>query len=498
MRALFFYPEIKNSFRLVSPPLGIMSICSFLNEHGHEAKICTAVSSKSKIKKHINDFSPNVIGVSVISFKYLSNALLISKTAKKLGYVVVWGGPMASVIPELIIESGLVDAVSLKEGEMTWLDIANAMDQSAPWTNIKGLALKQGNDIIYTGERENMDLSVLPKIDWTLIDPEKYTEANFGCNKSIHIYWSKGCVGNCAFCYNRAFHCSKRRQRPINILLEEMKYLIDNHGIDGFEFTDDLLFQNKEQMYELCNSLIDNNINISWTAYERIGIVNDQEDYDLLYKSGCRCLMFGIESGSKTIQKEMHKTISEQRIIQNINACKKAGIIPLVAFMAAFPDETEDDLKQTIELINKLEGSIVCMSLLTPEPGTEIFNMLVESGKMKPLKTLKQYSNVRWGDKLYVNTSKIKNNELHAISNYYDIKRMFFKNDITPEKHFLDTVENVAKIIFRKSPIESAKLSVYIFNNLCRYSTLFFHPIIRKKYNLYFRRRETNNASNAD
>ncbi len=265
-----------------------------------------------------------------------------------------------------------------------------------------------------------------------------------------------------------------------------MKYLIDRYQVDGFEFTDDLLFANVSQMRELCNALIENDIHVSWTAYERIGIVNEREDYDLLFKAGCRCLMFGIETGSKRVQKRIHKVISEEKMLNNINTCVAAGIIPLTTFMMAFPEETEEDVKQTLRLIGKFKNSIGVLNLLTPQPGTEIFDELVSSGKIEPLKTLKQYSNVHWGDKLYVNTSRVPDKELYAISNYFSLKGMFFQNDLSPEKHFLDTVKNTTKLIFGKRPKESIKLIVHSVLTLGGYMTLFLHPKIRKKYSLYF------------
>ncbi len=486
MRALFFYPQVELSYRPMSAPLGIMSIASFLKANGHEAFISTDVSSAKRIRNSIRQYKPDIIGVSVISFKFLNNAVLISKTAKKMDYPVVWGGTMASVIPRLALESNVADFVSFREGEQTWLDMAEAFDKNETFENIKGLGFIKNNVYVETGQRDLMDLSVLPKLDWSLIDVKKYFTASYGCKRSVHIYWSKGCVGKCTFCYNVDFNCSQRRQRPVSVLIEEMKYLIETYGVDGFEFTDDLMFANPLQLRELCNAIIENDLHICWTGYERIGIINDPEDYALLYKAGCRCLMFGIETGSKRIQKNIHKSVSEQKMIDNITECAKAGIIPLTTFMMAFPDETEDDVRETIDLINKFDHAIGVLNLLTPQPGTQIFDELVASNRLKPLNSLDQYARVRWGDKLYVNTSNISTKELYAIANYYSLKGMFFKNDTSPQKHFFDTVKNVFGTMLNKGPVEFFKLGFHIAYTFASFFTLFLHPKIRKKYGLFF------------
>lgn len=488
MKALFFYPQVELSYRPMSAPLGIMSIASFLNVNGHEAQICTEVSSAKKIRRRISLFQPDMIGISVISFKYIKSALFISDIAKKMGCTVVWGGTMASVIPQLALESGLIDFVSLREGELTWLAMADAFDRSKPFDDIKGLAFIKDGAFCQNEPQELLDLSILPPLDWTLIDPSKYFTASYGCKKSVHIYWSKGCVGNCTFCYNGDFNCSKRRQRPVSVLVREMKYLVETYGVDGFEFTDDLMFANPMQARELCEAIIDNDIHVCWTGYERIGIINDFEDYQLLYKAGCRCLMFGIETGSKRIQKSIHKLIPEEKIVDNVNMCARAGIIPLTTFMMAFPGETSEDIRDTIQLLNKFDNSIGVLNLLTPQPGTIIYDELVAADKLVPLETLKQFSKIRWGDRLYVNTSAVKKKELYAIANYYSIKGMIFTNDNTPEKHLFDTVKNVLGIMADKGPVEFFRLGFYILFNFLSFFTVFFHPLIRKKYSLYFKK----------
>ena len=85
MKAVLFYPRIEDSFRASYPPLGIMSIATYLNANGHEAIICDRFfeteSAKSVLEKH----KPDIIGVSVISFSFIKDAIEISETAKSLG-----------------------------------------------------------------------------------------------------------------------------------------------------------------------------------------------------------------------------------------------------------------------------------------------------------------------------------------------------------------------------------------------------------------------------
>ena len=478
MKVLLFFPQAEFSYRPMYAPLGLMSIASYLNANGHKAIIDTNTASSAEIRKTIRRVSPDMIGVSVISFAYIKNAIRISTVAKKMGLTVVWGGTMASEIPQQILGSNLVDYVSFREGEQTWLELADAFDQKIPLDSVKGIAYIKNGVFCKTEQRELMDLSMLPVLDWSLIDPLNVLTPTYGCKRSLVIYWSKGCIGNCTFCYNGDFHCSRRRQRKLDYVMQEMRYLVDNFGVDGFEFSDDLIFENKEQMREFCSAIHQYDLHISWTAYERIGILNEQEDYDLLYQSGCRCLMFGIETGSKRMQKLLHKSVSEERILSNIEMCHRAGIIPLPTFMLGLPGETPEDLLATVNLLRKFGKFSVGINLYTPQPGTALYDQLVLEGKIKPLENLKQCAKVRWGDKQFVNISVVPEKELHAVEYYYRLKGLFFGNDLSPEKHFFDTAKNILRAMKISNPLGFIVVGYRAAYNFIRFLGLFFHPII--------------------
>lgn len=476
-------------------PLGLLSIASYLNANGHEAVINVDNAASKKIRESILRYQPDIIGISVISFAYIKHAIKIAKIAQSLSTTVVWGGGMASAIPELILEGGAADYVSLQEGEQTWLEMADAFDNHEGFEGIKGLVFSKDGRIIHTGQRELLDLSVLPKLDWTLIDPKSFFTPIYGCKKSLNIYWSKGCVGSCSFCYNAVFHCSKRRQRPLSYVIEEMKYLIGTYGVDGFEFTDDLMFENIDQMREFCHALIENDIRICWTGYERIGIINRQEDYDLLYRSGCRCLMFGIETGSKRMQKVLHKVVPEEKMLSNVEMCHRAGIIPLATFMIGLPGETPEDLQATVDLLKKFGHFMVGLNLYTPQPGTALFDELVRSEKCPPLRSIKQCAKVQWGDKQYADIANTPKKEIQTVESYYRFKGMFYQFDTSPEKHFLDTSKNVLRAMKSNGPVGFFVTGFRIVFALMRFIKMFFHPGILKKYGLLFFEKKTDALS---
>lgn len=209
-------------------PLGILSIASFLKSKGHDAVICDRFFTSEKADATLKRLKPDIIGVSVMSNVFIKDAMDIAKEAKKLGIPVVWGGSLASVIPEEILRSGLGDYVSFNEGEFTWLEMAEAFDKGEPFDSIKGLGYIRNGEYIRTENREFIDLSVLPKLDWTIIDPKQYFQMGYGYDKMITTYFSKGCTGRCTFCYNHKFHCSTAVRDLLNMLLRRCAVLLMN------------------------------------------------------------------------------------------------------------------------------------------------------------------------------------------------------------------------------------------------------------------------------
>lgn len=225
MKTVLFHPRIEKSFRSSYAPLGIMSIATNLNKNGHMAVICDRFFETESIEQILNKHKPDVIGISIMAHSFLNDAIHISKIAKKKNVPVIWGGSLATAIDKTILESGLADFVSLNEGEITWVEIAEAFDRNENFYRIKGLSYIKDDCYVRTEEREFIDLTLLPELDWTLVDPKRYFQKTYGFNKMINTYYSKGCGGRCAYCYNPGFHHSTRRCRSLDTVFREMKML---------------------------------------------------------------------------------------------------------------------------------------------------------------------------------------------------------------------------------------------------------------------------------
>ncbi|MBQ9553322.1 MAG: B12-binding domain-containing radical SAM protein [Clostridia bacterium] len=415
MNIMLINPKFDRYTRTLCTPSGLLSIASYLEQHGHKVKFLNRAFKETDIRKEFDSFKPQIIGCSFLSPMPLKDAIAVSTEAKKRGIFVVWGGPFVSSVPELCLSLGCFDTISLGEGEQTWLELAETFEKGEDWHNIKGLAYLQEGKLVKTEEREFLDLSTLPPINYEHIeDFEALFLTYYDYDGVFGMYLSKGCTQNCTFCYNRGFHNNCRRQRPIEVVIEEAKYLKEKHGIKAIGFQDELFAGNKQNLAEICHAFIDANLGLYWGCMTRIGIF-DEEDFQLMYDAGCRWIEFGVESGSRSELKRMKKGLVPERVPVDLQICNKIGITTLCYFIVGFPDETEEELKETCKLINSIPYSRVVCSYYNPLPGSEAFEKLVAEGRFTPPTNIEDYMKVKVLYSPKPNLSKVSTKDLKAV-----------------------------------------------------------------------------------
>lgn len=201
MRILLISPSTSRYTRSNSVPLGLLSIASHLESKGHHVIIYDRTVSKAKLQTVIDAFKPQLSGISLVSYKSIADSLELAKSLKEQHIPVILGGPLPSVLTELTLAYDFIDAISLGEGEETWVELAEYYDgKRKSLKSVAGLAFKtKENCIVYTAKRPFMDLSKLPPLNWNLIDVPKYFQSSYGCKRMLYLYSAKGCPFSCTF-----------------------------------------------------------------------------------------------------------------------------------------------------------------------------------------------------------------------------------------------------------------------------------------------------------
>ena len=296
------------------------------------------------------------------------NAKEIVSFCKKNNIKTVVGGPYATINPDDVKKTINPDYLVVGDAEEIIADV---------------LEKKPG---VYKSNSFS-DINLLPFPDYSLL-PTRNKYFQFGTATTIGTL---GCPFNCSFCQpvlKKMFGSKVRFRSPQNIY-EEIKYLKTNYGIRDIYFVDDTFGLNRKNLREFVE-LVSKEKNIRFIVNTRADILDDEMGR-LLKKMNCHMVSIGVESGSQVILDNLKKGITVNDILSAFFVCKKYKLHTLANFMIGNPGETTETLAQTNNLIKKIKPTFLYLSMLTPYPGTDIFNESKEKGLLN-LMSYKDYN----------------------------------------------------------------------------------------------------------
>lgn len=489
-RILFFYAKSTLKTRAFQTfPLGVLSIASYLEQEGYEVKIIDRTYDRVSPQKIIKDFDPDLVAITVLSATVYNDAIYLSKIAKNNDLPVAWGGFMASALYDCVLKEEYVDYVVRGEGEITFAELLRCLSNGCDVKSVKGLAFKDRGVVVKNEDREFADLTQFPVTNWDLIDIDRYLIPYIESEKTAFIYASKGCYGKCTFCYNSYWHKCKKRNRPIEHVISEMEYLIRNHGVDGFYFSDELFYYPKDEMEKFYLWRDEHpEFKFVWGIQCRVNSYT-KEKLDKMHDYGCRWAFFGIEGGTVERMKIIKKGITFEQEKRAQQYCKELGIATVDSFIIGYPGETVDELKETIKNAKMLECENPSFNIYFPQPESEDYYTLIDEEKYKKPTSFKLYSERNLGNESVVNFSQIPEIDLRVV-HYWWIWNSMTK---TPEGKIGSQKENIIleyiKIAFRRlKKYGFAEFVVFSVMNIKQYLlTLWYshaYPSIIKKYEL--------------
>ena len=492
MNVLLIHPNCGFQALPQSAPLGLMSIATYLKQRGCNVRVYDRNVETCSIDKIARAFMPDAVGVAMISMTHITDSVAVSRRFQNDGIPVIWGGHMASIVPEMILRENAADYVVIGEGEITFYELLQAIEDKSDITQIRGIAYQGSTGAICrTPRREFANLANMPVIDWSFVDPKKYFAPRMGCKKMMYLYSSKGCPGRCAFCFNEGYHYRKCRKRPNEYVVSEIEELATKHGLDGVNFADEMFGLNKRELYDLCSRLRNLGLGITWGCQTRLGHMS-REDLQLMYDCGCRWIYFGIESGSPEMQKRIRKEIDLEAIEKEIHCCRKIGISSHCGIIIGLPDETEQQLRESVQLLLRLDPNLVLVTMFGPIPGTEFSNYLVSRGRLTLPKTLREWERVRPQEDLVDNFSEVPTRDLRVVQCYFYWRSFTHKNFPSGAKRYefaFNTATASLRHIFRQRYFH---VFLYILSSSKLFLTIAWYanayPGVRKKYGLYARK----------
>ena len=364
------------------PPFGLAGLAAYLEEKKIEVEILDSNATGlnyNNIKEILGSKAvPDYIGITA-STPMIYSAIDVSKIAKSVfpSAKTVLGGVHPSVMTDEVLKEESIDFVIRGEGEETLNELISGKEIA----KISGLSYKIGNKIIHNQSRPVVqDMDTLPIPAYHLLPIKKYFPAKGSYKRlpAMGMMTSRGCPGRCTFCMGN-YLGDKIRVRSAEKIFEEILLLHNKYGIKEISFYDDTFTTRKENVKKLCEKIISEKLDISWSCFARVDFV-DEDLLKIMKLAGCHQIMYGVESGDEEILKNIHKKISFEKVEKIVKITKKLGIEVRAAFMFGNPGETIETMQKTIDYAIKLKPDVVIFNITTPYPGTEMFKWAKEKG----------------------------------------------------------------------------------------------------------------------
>lgn len=379
MKIAFVQPNGRTAFSICpEPPLGLAYLASSLLAYNNELDIEIIdgfVLDYEEYVKKVSELKADVIGVTS-TIPLLNEALKIPHTVKEKKALFIIGGAGVMNIPGTKFYDGGYSVICYGEGEKTIVELIRAIENNQPLDDIKGISFIFEGKEVKTPPRELIkNLDDIPFPSRHLLDMHKYTEAwerNMGVRFSPMIS-SRGCQFSCRFCSKSIFGNVIRFRSAENII-REMRSLYDEYGVEQIFFEDDLFTQNRKRVLDFCDAMEQELPGKKWGAMARVDTV-DFETLSRMKHAGCIELAFGVESGSQAILDLLKKGITVEQIKSTFKQANEVGITAGMFLIVGIPGETHQDMDLTKSLIAESKPKWLNIYILTPIPGTEIYEM---------------------------------------------------------------------------------------------------------------------------
>lgn len=358
------------------PPTDLMYLAAIAESVGFEARI-RDYSQGGDYKADLEEFIPDFLLVNV-AMPTLENDLNSIKIAKEILpkiKTIAKGATFLTFSKKIMEDNPYIDMVIRGEAEYTLKEIL----ENKPYQEILGLSYR---DIDLVKENENRpfieNLDELPFPARHRVDNSIYRRPDNGKVQAT-IKVSRGCPYHCFFCLATPTQGSKVRKRSAENIIAEIKECVEKYHITNFLFWSDIFDIDRDWTINLCKKIIDSGLKITWSSNTRA----DTADYEMakiMYKSGCRLVSIGVESGSQYMLDKMGKNITLSDVRKTVAFFKKAGIRIYNYFVIGLPWETEETVEDTIKFAIELDSDFISFYTATPLPGTKFYDYVKENG----------------------------------------------------------------------------------------------------------------------
>lgn len=385
------------------PPVNHLFVATTLKEAGHKVQFIDAqVDYPAYLKLQSENFS----GLDFLLILSSSNSYKEDlKTAQHIkeknpNIKTLFFGSHPTFQPEACLREEAIDFVVIREPEMTIKKLVTKVAAGESLKDLAGCGFKEHGKITVNPFDGHFDMNELPIPDWTML-PNNIDYFNPVVKRMpfATMQTSRGCPAKCIYCTSPFFYGNDIRIKTAENVLKEIRYLV-GLGFKEIFFRDETFTAYKQRNLEICKTIIEEKIDITWIANGRVDMI-DRESAEMMKKAGCHMLKFGVETGDDQMLLNLKKGATVEQAREAFRLCHEVGLDTHSHIVFGGPGESLDSINNTLKFLKEIDPTTASFGILTPYPGTEHFRMVQEKfpeimngteADMETLHTIPYYS----------------------------------------------------------------------------------------------------------
>ena len=402
MKIMFIEPPKEFWFVMgeyMPPPLGILQLAAFL-EDKYNGCVLDVVDSQAEgldwqgLQSRIESFDPNLVVVSSLS---TCNAYTVIRTVGLVNMIdpsiktVVGGQHFTALAEQSLRDYPEIDYVIRGEGELTLLELVKTLDNHGNVGKIRGLSYRKNHDshalsskndlVIHNPARPLIaNLDDLPIPGFHLLDDYmgKYHFKMMSPSGSGYamVEASRGCQHRCTFCSQWIYWGGQHRTKTPQRVADEMELLYNEYGI-SFQWLTDDNFGLGNRYRDICDEIINRGLSddLNWFIQARSDdIIENEKLLPKMRKAGNFWVMAGLERHDRETLDAFNKGIKNSDSKLAMQLLKDNDIFSQATLITGDRNDSHQSMDEFREFVNLVDPDIAIFMILTPFPGTALFN----------------------------------------------------------------------------------------------------------------------------
>lgn len=398
MKILFVEPPKRFWFVMgeyLPPPLGILELAGYLESKIPDVEIevldCQArLLDWDGLERYIESVRPDIVASSSLATCNTYTAVRTVATAKKVNpsiVTIVGGQHFTATADESLGMYPEIDVIVRGEGELTMVDLVNAVKNSRPFSGINGASFRRNGRIFHNPDRPliaDLDQLPMPAYHFVRDHIRKYHFTMMAGPKAIYalVEGSRGCPHRCTFCSQWKHWQGTWRSKSPKRIADEFELCSREFGAEFVWLTDDN-FSLGPSTRQLCDEIVRRGIadDIMWFVQARCDDMVRQKDLlPKMRSAGNMWILTGAESGSEQTLRSVRKGINPDQTGDAVRLMKKSGIFAQTTFIIGHRNDTCETLADLREFVNVVDPDLAIFMILTPFPGTDVYEDANKNG----------------------------------------------------------------------------------------------------------------------